>query len=465
MLTKLFKTNRPGVRNAALVLLFAAVLFGGASRLDLVAPIVVRVVAIGALVWLVWTAPPRALALPWAQAALLAGLFAVPLAQLVPLPWPVWTSLPGRDHARQVFELLGNTPWQPLSLAPSRTLNALLALLPALAAFLIGVRLDADGRATVVALVAVLASVSAVLGLMQFVAGSQSPLYFYAITNSDSSVGFFSNANHHSLFLCSGIVAAFLWLGGVMRDRGKLPPGESIVALGAIAVMIVSIAATGSRAGAGLSVIALLGGSMLLPLERIGMRGRVRLGLIGAPSLALALLIGLAYAGVFGERLMVERGPNERIDHLPMFGRIIADHLPFGSGLGSFDPVFRGYETVEDLYFNYLNNAHNDYAQIAIEAGLPGLALLAGFGVWFAILAARAWLRPDESERVARQQRASTIVVVMLLAHSAVDYPLRTAALSVVFAFACAFLTAPTAVRRRLPPPREPSLSKASSET
>lgn len=459
MASKLFRSNRPGARNAALIVLFAAVLFGGASRLDVLAPIVARLVAIIALGWLLWSTPRRALALPWTQALLIAGLIALPLAQLVPLPWPIWSELAGRDHARQVFELLGATPWQPLSLTPSRTLNALLALLPALAAFLIGARLDADARATVFAMVGVLAAVSGVLGIMQFVAGPQSSLYLYAITNRDSSVGFFSNANHHALFLCCGIAGTLMWLGGVMRDRRKLPPGQSLIAGVAIAIMLVSIAATSSRAGVGLAVVALIGGALLLPFERAGVRRPLKLALIGLPALALLSLVALAFSGVLGKRFMIEQGPNERIDYLPLFARIIGDHLPFGSGLGSFDPVFRSYEVVEDLYFDYLNNAHNDYAQIAIEAGLPGLILLAGFLIWFAFAAVAAWLRPHESERVARQQRAGTIVIIMLLAHSAVDYPLRTAALSVIFAFACAFLTAPSGARPRSPASRSAALS------
>jgi hypothetical protein len=43
----------------------------------------------------------------------------------------------------------------------------------------------------------------------------------------------------------------------------------------------------------------------------------------------------------------------------------------------------------------------------------------------------------------------AAVIVALLLAHSAVDYPLRTAALAVVFAFGCGLLTAPPAGERR----------------
>ncbi len=52
-------------------------------------------------------------------------------------------------------------------------------------------------------------------------------------------------------------------------------------------------------------------------------------------------------------------------------------------------------------------------------------------------------------------ERAASLVILLLLAHSLVDYPLRTAALSAIFAFFCAVLGAPAA---------EPQLSLRSRE-
>ena len=41
---------------------------------------------------------------------------------------------------------------------------------------------------------------------------------------------------------------------------------------------------------------------------------------------------------------------------------------------------------------------------------------------------------------ILRSRKQRSIVIVLLLLHSAVDFPLRTAALTVLFAIACAYL-------------------------
>ena len=50
--------------------------------------------------------------------------------------------------------------------------------------------------------------------------------------------------------------------------------------------------------------------------------------------------------------------------------------------------------------------------------------------------------------------RAATIVIVLILAHSFVDYPLRTEAMMVIMAFACALLIEPAEQASRTEPER-----------
>ena len=48
---------------------------------------------------------------------------------LVPLPPELWTALPGRDHVREGYALLGQPlPWMPISLAPFDTVASALWL-------------------------------------------------------------------------------------------------------------------------------------------------------------------------------------------------------------------------------------------------------------------------------------------------------------------------------------------------
>ena len=71
-------------------------------------------------------------------------------------------------------------------------------------------------------------------------------------------------------------------------------------------------------------------------------------------------------------------------------------YFPVGSGMGTFDDVFQIDESLENMSVKRAGRAHNDYLEVAIEAGLPGIILI---GAWLALL---VWLRklrspPQES--------------------------------------------------------------------
>lgn len=439
-----FSTNRPQTLYAALALLTVAVLFGGASRYEVGTTILPRLAALVAIVYLFW--PRNRSSIRVERGALLfwAALFALPLVQLIPLPWSVWTALPGRGLAQQVYTALGDKPWLPISLSPSRTLDFLLALFVPFAAWLLGAHLDFPGRAIVLRAMLAFALISAVLGLIQLSLGADSPLYFYSVTNADSSVGFFSNANHLGLFLAGAIVIALAWLADSMTVTGRIIAPAAVACGLAICVLLFGIAGTSSRAGAIFSVVALLGGLAMLPLERIGLRRRYVLGGATVVTLALAAGLGLVLSGrVLSDRFRIEDGTQERIGLIPQFIHVAHDFFPFGSGLGTFEPVFKSYEHASALSFGYWNQAHQDYLQVAIEGGLIGLLLILAFLIWFAIRVVRIWYKGDESSRMRRQQATAALFLAMIAAHGMGDYPMRTGTIACVFGFLAAFLTAP----------------------
>ncbi len=81
-----------------------------------------------------------------------------------------------------------------------------------------------------------------------------------------------------------------------------------------------------------------------------------------------------------------------------------------------------------------------------LEAGVLGAVLILAFVIWLVHASARVWFSdqgPILVNATSRCVRAATIVLALLLAHSLVDYPLRTTALSVVFAFCAATLVPP----------------------
>jgi O-antigen ligase len=108
----------------------------------------------------------------------------------------------------------------------------------------------------------------------------------------------------------------------------------------------------------------------------------------------------------------------------------VSDSFPAGTGFGSFEQVYRQYEDPLAVTQEYVNHAHNDYLQIVLELGAAGLLLLALFLAWWIFAAVRIWRSPMSTPF----SRAATIATAIVLAHSVVDYPLRTAAISVIFA-------------------------------
>jgi hypothetical protein len=74
----------------------------------------------------------------------------------------------------------------------------------------------------------------------------------------------------------------------------------------------------------------------------------------------------------------------------------------------------------------------------------------------------RVWREalPDARRRDNLLACAATLALALLLAHSLVDYPLRTSALMAVFALATAMVIAPIAPPAAIKSPNEPAARK-----
>jgi O-antigen ligase len=112
------------------------------------------------------------------------------------------------------------------------------------------------------------------------------------------------------------------------------------------------------------------------------------------------------------------------------------EHLPFGSGLGTFIEIYRTYEDPVRVEPTFINRAHSDYLELFLETGLLAAPVVLLFLIWWAWHFWRAW-RSDAPDYFAR---AAGVASAAMLIHSVVDYPLRTAAISAIFAMCCALL-------------------------
>jgi O-antigen ligase len=166
-----------------------------------------------------------------------------------------------------------------------------------------------------------------------------------------------------------------------------------------------------------------------------------------AGAISLAAVFALQY-GVYRtlDRFAADPINDARITFARNTFKAAAAFMPFGSGLGSFVTVYGLFERPEDVLPGiYVNRAHNDVLEFGLETGLPGIALMLLFAAWLAAKSYAAWWKTSGSTASidVLLSRAATIIAALLVAHSFVDYPLRTEAMMTVMAFACALLVKP----------------------
>lgn len=369
---------------------------------------------------------------------ILAGLYALYLAsQLVPLSHGIWTSLPGREPLENLEQALAMEQPRPFSMAPDRTLNALGSLGAVLAPLLTALNMGQAGMRHVGFAIVAFGLASALLGMVQILTGGP---YLYAITNPSSPVGLLANANHASVL--APILVVFLALVARTMDR----PMQAAVAC-IVVVLVVSGLLNPSRAGlvtllVALCAIVLMWWNPRGALQRAGKHKVAALLAIGFVLGIAALALAFAYfRGLPAIDGLAESDPlgDLRFAVLPTLIDMVGDFAPLGSGIGSFEAVYYGFEARELLQRTYLNMAHNDVLQVLIEGGIVMLAFVAAIAV-IALRAARAALAryPQPLNLVIA---VGAIAAIILLA-SAVDYPLRVPAFQMVVTLLLAMLLA-----------------------
>jgi len=274
------------------------------------------------------------------------------------------------------------------------------------------------------------------LGALQVVApGAASPWYLYHETNRGVAVGFFANANHMAdLLVCGLPFIAALAAGGRSRNIQRYS-ALLIILAGAALLLVVGIALNGSLAGYTLAVPAIAASILIVaPAQR---SVRVPVAIIAGLAL-VAAVAAMASTSIGSSRIGQEASGSveSRQEILKTTGRAIRDTMPFGSGLGSFVKVYPLYESADHVTPEYVVHAHNDYAELALELGLAGVLLIGVFLAWW-MAAARAGWRTGGGGPYAR---AASIASAVILVHSVVDFPLRTAAISATFAMCLALL-------------------------
>lgn len=424
-----------------LAFLLLCLLGGGGSRDDIVSLLYLRPAAVICAALMVALPGRIELRLVRFPLLLLVALAVWMALQLVPLPPSIWQELPGRAPLREAAVIAAvQQPWRPISISPDLTMNSLAALVVPIATLLGFAALRERQRYALLPVLIGAVLLSAVLGIAQLSGGALSSLRFYDITNSDSAVGFFANRNHQAAFLVLGFPLLSLWAAGGSARRG--PTWRPVIAAAMALFLVPMILVTGSRAGLAFGAIALIWSALnyLLAIRtrRRGRRLPWRALLIGLAGLIVINILFFVLAS--GRMEAVQRllsadvRADERYERLPTLVGLARDYLPWGSGFGTFDPLYRMHEPFESLFPFYLNHAHNDLLELIITGGLPALALLFGTIVWLGWRAWRSYIRPGGEGHA--YARLGLTMLVLLLGWSLVDYPLRTPSIAALAAIA-----------------------------
>jgi O-antigen ligase len=215
-------------------------------------------------------------------------------------------------------------------------------------------------------------------------------------------------------------------------SMGHLLKGGKRVLVGSCAVLMAgTIFLSGSRGG----MLAFVLEMVLFAALTLGKRRSPRIAL-GSMAVCVFILTLLIFVGKGQEVLgrLGDLSPGARVemtkDSLKMFSR----RPVFGWGLGTFPTVYPSYRS---FYTNlFVNEAHNDYAQLLVETGLLGFGLM----LWFLVRLYRYGL-PTSHRWEFHWDRAVSLAAVLgctgILLHSFVDFNLQIPANAALFYVLC----------------------------
>ena len=414
----------------ASVYLAAVLLLGGAGNYY---PLITALLEAGALLLIAWVAvaaQPMPLRISRFGMLVALAILSIPLLQLVPLPFSIWSQLPGREEAAANLALAGVAQgWRPASLEPAATLASALAMLPAFAMFFAASVLGPAERRRLIQIVIGVALISVLIGALQRGSNGAAITTLFPSTHSAFSPGLFVNRNHQAAFvLLAMILTAALFVkrpgdGGARFRRGQelaLP-----IAIGLIGLFAAGALATTSRMGLLVLPVA-LAVSLLFVF-------RFRLAPLSvAAALGAIAILSLAASQIQAVRTIVGRFTLSeiRLDYWTDSWTAVQQYWPVGSGLGTFRTVFPAFEQLDFVVAGRPNNAHNDYLELLLEGGAAALVVFLLFGAWLIALGLALWRKGGPDRRLGFAALAG---IGILMLHSLTDYPMRMLSLMALF--------------------------------
>lgn len=383
------------------------------------------------------------------------ALVLLPLVYLVPIPWELWTTLPGRELYADTLNLLSTDQGlRATSIYPLKTQLAWLALLPPVAIFLCTLRLPVNKIKILVYTMLAISLIQASLGLIQYGEGVGSFFRFGNPYASNGAEGTYANRNH-----LAGLLEMFLPIAlgmlalSVGQTKTELHQHRSwrmrlvtlsgwqmnkTVVFGFICLMMMTgLVFTQSRSGVALAMLGIFI-SAIAYSRRLG--GTNVFGVVGsfiAVTFAIAIEIGLAP--------LLQRFS---VDHLGDLRFVIFDNtikgigtfFPIGSGPGTYPFIYPRFQSIEERGF--INHAHNDYLEWLMEGGLLAAAIILILLFLYLQRWPKVWVKGYWSTFQFMQVGAGIGILLMLL-HGLTDFNLHIPANALYFSFLAAIFFYP----------------------
>jgi O-antigen ligase len=363
---------------------------------------------------------------------------------LVPLPLPALSVLSPRAYQFRIEAqaLVGAAPESaPWSTTPFLTFQDLLLWLACILLFVTTHHTVSSTRATrrlslSLLLIGVLSGLYGLVQWLSELSGGAAQQGLQAATGS------FGNRNHFAyfqemLFLVGLGLFQMRWHDRPMTgDRVSAQEEKAKTSLLGLGVAIVGLSLLFSLSRAGIA-FTVMGCALFLYLTR----ARATALALGTVFVAAALWIGIGpvmsrFGLVPGDLASEEGRVTVWRDSLPA----LSDYWLTGSGLSSFQYVYPIYRSFGGRRF--YSWAHNDYLQLGIELGLPGLLLVAAFAFWIVKGARRSRRELAESASPLATLHAGYCAAAAAAAlHSFFDFGLHLPANAALFAIVLAVVT------------------------
>ncbi|SON57976.1 Lipid A core -O-antigen ligase [Hartmannibacter diazotrophicus] len=471
-----------GLRVAYMIgLLFVLVPFGSTAELPMSLVTVYFTVLAMAIALAFGIAKPLRVAAGLAV-GLLVLLAGWAFLQTVPLPDhllanPIWTSV--KD--------LGVTAAPVISVAPGDTRFALLGLALPFIVFLAGLQAFPDDKSAklLLAFLGISGGVIAVWSIGQFLLSPDMLLTEKKKYYLDSVTGVFVNRNTAATYfgICSLILFSLAWQNAQKVDWGRLSAwigGAARASMPAfnwrmwtysilMLVCLLALFMTRSRAGVGSSFLTFL--AMVPILAAMGFRRERKMGfgrsrrtppwqraMRAAMAMVIVVIAGVAFSGRAAYRASIEGVDDPRFCVWPGIVHAVRNNWLTGTGLGTFQDIFPAYRDPQCGITGTFTRAHSVYLQGFLELGIVFvIAMVVGLAALVIIHV--HGLKSRRSYAVFPALGFGAILLVA--AHSVMDFSLQIPGFAVIFAATLAATTAISLGRNALPSQSKPKSTRS----